>query len=510
MGVEQKIIDTPYISFALPQVREARRLLNDGCVNHNGGSESIPLAAFLYPAGAPDGVLEDLINDSGGLAEYKGEMEQDIWSLSYEDFAALLYRRMQRVYSHNELSLSNGYEYGFNGHGLDDHVHGFVLPRADALLSQHASIHRIRGEELEIMRKVNAAAVIAHDSGNLLTRKGHPFIGYQILALRVPELKSIRVSEELDEFTKESIKRHNRRVRSIRRAVMLHDEKSAEAFSSHMSGDEMLQSVGPVALALLAADKSDAFDSRRTPTKEVDPKEAVENDRFIETCGLVVSNKPEICGQMAVRRVNFSPVVNDDAPIQVGLYCVDKKGKNGESRRRFWVSNDMYQIYEEKNIPWSLLWFRQAVQLNLSRIHLEARSMFALFPELKTYRLEIHDENTWSEDGTGLTIGLDLARDYLDSDISYLRKFYASDCIPDVYVRMRDYWRDRIRKENLTVDMTEGKDGYHYRSFEDHDGDRLIIDYTFSCIGKRCEDFATYLNHLFMNRSERRQKNGAK
>jgi len=200
-------------------------------------------------------VLEGLklTNDQAGAVnllfsqdgEWQYSMENmELYGMEVEKLTETLELILGPIYNLANILVDNGFEHGFNSHGWENHI-SQVMKNGLALMKQV--------EATEEERVNGMIALVGHDLGNILNRKGHNYSSVRILEKVLPELvedqerwNKIKTAIEFHEF-----KEIGQTLDVLINRVLLGEVFFKEALL------EIREKFGIEGLALVVADKTD-------------------------------------------------------------------------------------------------------------------------------------------------------------------------------------------------------------------------------------------------------------
>lgn len=193
-----------------------------------------------------------------GIPEF--EYIQDVYSLSLTELQEVLEERLTPLYTLSNLSLNSEFRYGFNRHGLEDHIR-VIAQRTVQLLKDLGCD--------EMTQKLGMIMAYGHDLGNVFTRKFHSLASPYLLEKYVPELSQ---NAEHWALIIQGIELHNEPVMAAFVAAQMQNGKTK---------DEVYKELHPTITALIAADKTH-IDPARISDKAQKILDALNADDHVE------------------------------------------------------------------------------------------------------------------------------------------------------------------------------------------------------------------------------------
>jgi hypothetical protein len=361
-------------------------------VRHNGVAKPIVEILGKKPH------YEDYFDSNGQFIYSLFEQDRlDLHDSSPVELLAKLETRLSPFYELVDISLDEAYPYGFNRHGIE-HV-SEVTRRALSLV-------KMAGGSDEDQRLVVLQGML-HDSGNMVTRKGHPVI-FDFIPTLIPELIA---DKTLYAKVRKGIALHDERIASI---VMMQCRGRTGA-----KGEDYFQKVretfGLTALALLAADKSHAVDQERVTRKQCGPETTcgrlVDQDLHYAVSALVQTNGFAIEDQALVHNIDFTP----GQVVDRKLGDVILVSKTGDKQDRVKVPDGFHRHHRDNGLPHIMTWLEMYASLHGKRLVTETTALLSLFPKLDSFIVRVEDSSDFPDKEGGLSLELKLNRELLQS-----------------------------------------------------------------------------------------------
>ncbi len=387
------------MSVSIEQFRLAKSLIRneDGVfVNHSGKpEESVPARQFFMDAACPQAFIEFVLTETNQWSDFCGS-DFDVYKGGVRKLDSFLSNCLDAPYGLANGSLDKIYNHGFNRHD-SKHI--------DKVTKNVISLLKDAGEKKQTIRRAVLASR-GHDLGNILSRKLHSLVSPYILSTVVEQIKpDANLPIESKKRQKQA-----RDWRIVRRAMQLHNEPIAtsliESFSreieSESSGkrelseteiiEKMVTHFGPEALALIIADKTDI--GRHRVSEKAGGQEAVDMDPHLAVNLLGKTREIGVRKdkETFVWKLDFTPGKAKDE-----RFAVESSVRNG---MRSSVPEEWHKLHSEHSIPHFDTWKAKFWELYYDRIILTIRSVFALYPKVKNFEIEIRDV----DDGETTTI----------------------------------------------------------------------------------------------------------
>ena len=325
---------------------------------------------YLRDLGCPDGILETLF-DKNGQWQYESPIDlSNLDDLSFVELNELLQKAYEQIYIAVTLSLDSISKYGFNSH---DEAHIDKVTEETIRLLQRRE-YPIEAEKNKTIKN-GIIAARSHDIGNLFSRKVHSIISYLMVEKIFPSLTS-----DKDNY------------RRIMQAIGLHDEHITESvLNSHTIGDaqeiiQVMKDFFPAeALALLVADKiqigRERISSKSRSRGAIDRDKHVEVNFFGQTKGLVFSPEKDT--------MTWTLEFNDSVNLEERELYSEMTTETDDSKA--YTSHDTNARLKNEGISYFSTWQNNFWQLYTNRVKLTIEAAFALYSELKEFRIEMVD-----------------------------------------------------------------------------------------------------------------------
>lgn len=327
-------------------------------VNHRGKETTGWKSLFdiLKEAGCPDIVIFRFLTDKGTWqAGFFRQFENiNPYDIPLKQLETISVEATTHLLAAGQYSLDGSFEHGYNDH-RQDHVNRVAMSAKNLLRMAHQPEH---------VQRRGMLMAHHHDTFNLLSRSLHQHGAGLILAKIFP-----KIAENQTDFE------------YIDRGMHLHTESvAAEVFATFHETypnqkkyyEKLLEEVGPEALALIIADKTDLRPERAMNTKGLSA-EGIKNDPHFLLNLVAMTTKFGISEgrKKMFWNVSFSP----DAIFSLAA-----------DRRTQKIIAD-----NQDALPNLESWFSSFWNLYFDRLKLVATSTFALFPSVQEMVLVISD-----------------------------------------------------------------------------------------------------------------------
>jgi hypothetical protein len=311
-----------------------------------------PLVEYMQDIGVEYERIAQLFNRNSQIAFQISF--PSLLRMSRNQLNAFFLKQFSVLFDLQEVILDNETTTGFNRHGKE-HLKE-VTNRVLKLLS-------VTEKASDNSKETETEASIAgylHDAGNIISRKNHSFYSAYLMGLFFSDI-------DHNQQTLSSFKR-------VLEAVIFHEVEASQHLSSFAE-------LGPAALSLIVADKSDVS-SRRVSMRSNVP-EAVSDLHVL--LNLLAAHSKITCRKNLIRwEIRFSPGATQE---QSALFPELLK-----RARRVWVPEEWQKLYRQDNIEYMFIFNATFLRVYFPRLLLALRAVFALSPDIKTFELVINDE----------------------------------------------------------------------------------------------------------------------
>ena len=310
-----------------------------------------PLVAFLENLGIPHTSFSSFL-DSDSRVVFKINFLA-LLRRSAQEIDAYFIETFTTIFALQQIILDSGTPTGFNRH---DKQHVRTVSRRMLELLRWANVRAKN-------RYAESEALIAgylHDIGNLIARKEHGLYGIYLLTQILADVD--RSEETLSAFMR------------VLEAALFHEVDLGSKFLS-------LSDLSPATLSLIVADKSDV--SFRRVSLKSNVSDALKDAHTL--VNLLTTESRVKCQKKSFQwEIHFSPKIKADETEQ--LLALLKRAE------RVWVPDDWQQLYRRSNIEYVFVFHATFLRLYFSRLSFAIRAIFALNPNVETFRLVINDD----------------------------------------------------------------------------------------------------------------------
>jgi len=294
---------------------------------------------------------------------------------SAQEIDAYFIETFTTIFALQQIILDSGTPTGFNRH---DKQHVRTVSRRMLELLRWANVRAKN-------RYAESEALIAgylHDIGNLIARKEHGLYGIYLLTQILADVD--RSEETLSAFMR------------VLEAALFHEVDLGSKFLS-------LSDLSPATLSLIVADKSDV--SFRRVSLKSNVSDALKDAHTLLNL-LTTESRVKCQKKSFLWEIHFSPKIKADETEQ--LIALLKRAE------RVWVPDDWQQLYRRSNIEYVFVFHATFLRLYFSRLSFAIRAIFALNPNVETFRLVIND------DERGVSLSRVFTRDDYQSKIALI------------------------------------------------------------------------------------------
>ncbi len=345
-------INTPF--GGKPYVRHSRddtpQLARDYLIGHGCSQETV-----------------DKLFDEQGNWKYQIDRSFDPFTYSAAQLEKMLLSDLAPVYELVSDSLDGIHEHGFNKHDLDHIID--VTRESRRLLEETSADQRTK--------IIGIIASVAHDLGNILSRKSHSKISPILFRQIFPNIK----------IGKEDWLRIKNAVRYHDEPVIEEEISSWKVKSSREKVEKFREVFYPETLALLVADKTRI--TRERLSRKPKSHRAVDENKHIEVNLLGETESVIIKREHATVTFHYRPYANEEEAKRYPHFF--QKSRHGTGFRAS-VSEETKRLHEfETPIDHFSVWRHQYWEIYSYRTILYVYCLFALFPHIEIVKLKMVD-----------------------------------------------------------------------------------------------------------------------
>jgi len=268
-------------------------------------------------------------------------------------------------------------------------------------------------------------------------------------------------------------------------------------------------------LAVLAADKADAVDRRRVSRKnlratlDLPGGERITDVDIHAALAALVKNlgwSYEESERTLYQLLQFTPGQIEEELR--GVVALDRKNE----RYKVKVPDGIHHLHRDLGIPHLLSWLALYLDNHQSRLLIEAQALFALFPDLNKFALEVQDSSDFNGNGgicMALTINRESVREIgIKLDDLALKKLTVNRVVngeveqeklyvlPGIFTNVRSEF---LRLANK-IKVSEGEIDYEVKFLED------MLSFSIHVTPENREQVLKYLELLFTEKPHRQKR----
>ncbi|MFC1649510.1 hypothetical protein ACFL2C_02220 [Patescibacteria group bacterium] len=340
----------------------------DGKMYVKHGSSDTPRLAreYLLDLGCKENTIDKLFDKKGNW-KYKVERRFDPFNYSAKQLEKTLLTDLAPVYDLVNESLDGIYEHGFNKHDLD-HIRD-VTSECRKIMEESSADQRTK--------IIGVIASVAHDLGNILSRKSHSLLSPMLFRQIFPNMQ---VGKQDWIRIKNAIRYHDEPV--------IEEEINSWKVKTPIQKIEMFREVfEQETLALLVADKTRV--SRERLSDKPKTKRAVDENVHVEVNLLGQTESLVVKKDHATVTFHYRPFANAEEAKKYPHFF--QKIKYGSGFRAS-VSRDTQKLHEfETPIDHFSVWRHQYWKIYAERTILYVYCLFALFPHIDFVKIKMVD-----------------------------------------------------------------------------------------------------------------------